>query len=424
MKMHVLSELLKKISDREKAILNNFPIEHAPTIGKMYEGLTKQLLKESKLDEYGVNVVSGFIQVSGERSGQIDCMIVVGNGSRIPHTDDFVYPIDRVLAVIEVKKNLFATEMSEAYHHLNDTLRLSRLAYKHQEDEKTLQFSTARPALEYLDLFGEVAPHYDENHLLPLHKRVIYHALVRDSLTPVRIAIGYNGYRSEEGFRRGVGGLYNNNANKEGYGVINMPNLMISDGFSIVKTTGLPYRGFWDEEGGWGWLASSSSNPLLLILELLYDRIELALNVEIDRGPDLEDEVLYPLMLARPVQLEQQVGWSYGIITAPLPKDEPRSREWAPLEISEYQKQLLDLLYTEGELSGDDPSLVRFKSIHAVADVYEFVRPLLDARLLVNSNGTLSIAPVEILIVSVAGKWYCASEKDGRFQQWLARFAL
>ncbi|MGK5079436.1 DUF6602 domain-containing protein [Janthinobacterium sp. HLX7-2] len=419
--MQVLSELLKKMSDREKIILNDYPIKHAPTIGKMYEGLTKRLLNESMLDKYGVKVVSGFIQVSDERSGQIDCMVVIGDGSRIPHTDDFVYPICQVLAVIEVKKNLFATEIAEAYHHLNDTLRLSKLALKLQEDEKTLEFSTARPALEYLYLFGELAPRYEENHVLPFHKRVIYHTLVRDSLTPLRIAIGYNGYKSELGFRRGFGRLYDNKSNVLGYGVINMPNLMISDGFSIVKTTGLPYRGFWDEKAGWGWLSSSGSNPLLLILELLYARIELVLKVAVDYGSDLEDEVLYPLMLGRPVQVNSQAGWNYTFINAPLPKGKPRSQEWTPLEVSEYQKEVLDLLHAEGELSGDDQKLARFKDKYSIDDVYELVQPLLDARLMINSKGILSIAPAKVLIAKVAEKWYCGSEADGRFQQWLAR---
>jgi hypothetical protein len=418
--MHSLSELLKKIRDREKIILDEHQIKHAPTIGKMYEGLTRQLLDHSNLDKYGVKIVSGFIQVATEQSGQIDCMVVIGEGNRIPQTDDFVYPIHQVLAVIEVKKNLLAAEMADAYKHLNDTLRLSTLYFRRQEEEKTLDFSAARPAAEYMCLFGERAPRYEESHRLPFHNRVVYQTLVRDFLTPVRIAIGYNGYKSEQNLRSSISRLYNKKANKQGYGVINMPNLMISDGFSIIKTNGLPYEGLWDEQYGWGWLASSSSNPLLLILELLYDRIELALNVTVDRGVDLKNEVLHPLAFGIPIETEQGMGWSYAIIMEELRRDEPQNREWAPLEISRSQKDLLVLLGDHGELPADAPVLKNFKIRYALEDVYELARPLLEARFLLNSDGTLSIGHADTAVANVDDKWYCGNDAGGRFTQWIA----
>ncbi|MFJ4085394.1 DUF6602 domain-containing protein [Pseudomonas psychrophila] len=421
--MYALSELLKKIRDREKVVLDEHQIKHAPTIGKMYEGLTKELLNQSKLDEYGVKVVSGFMQVGEEQSVQIDCMIVIGEGVPVPKTDEFTYPTHQVLAVIEVKKNLMATEMADAYDHLNDTLRLSKLDYQRQEDENTLEFSTARPAAEYMCLFGEPAPRYEESRSLPFHKRAVYHTLVRERLTPVRIAIGYNGFKSEQNFRNSINRFYDNKVNKQGYGVINMPNLMISDGFSVIKTNGLPYQGFWSELDGWGWLASSSSNPFLLILELLYDRIELALGVTVDRGPDLQEEVLHPLMLAKPVQTEQGMGWSYMVLTAKVPKDEPQSREWTPLEISSFQKDLLALVHEHGELSNDDPTLTNFKKQHTIEDIHGLVQPLLEARFLLSSNGTLSVGPTDLAVAKVGEQWYCGNDAGGRFKQWITRLS-
>lgn len=417
--MYALSELLRKIRDREKAVFDECQIKHAPTIGKMYEGLTKELLNQSKLDEYGVKVVSGFMQVGTELSGQIDCMIVVGEGTPVPQTDEFIYPIHQVLAVIEVKKNLLSTEMADAYDHLNGTLRLSRLDYQRQEDEDTLVFSTGRPAAEFMCLFGEPAPRYEESRFLAPHKRVVYHTLVRERLTPVRIAIGYNGYKSEQNFRSGIDRLYENKANKQGYGVINMPSLMISDGFSVIKTNGLPYRGLWSEELGWAWLASSSSNPLLLMLELLYDRIELALGVTVDRGQDLLEEILHPLIFAKPVQTEQDVGWSYTVITAPLPNDEPQYRKWAPLETSYILTELLALLSKHGELATDDPALTALKRRYTPETIHELVQPLLEARLLFSNNGKFSIGPAGLAVARVKDKWYCGSNAGGRFEQWI-----
>lgn len=172
-----------------------------------------------------------------------------------------------------------------------------------------------------------------------------------------------------------------------------------------------------------GWLATSSTNPLLLILELLYDRIELALNLVIDRGPDLEDEVLCPLMLAKPAETEQGMGWTYTVITAPLPKDEPRSREWAPLEISSPQMDLLVLLREHGAQSTINPALVHFMNQHAIDDVYAFAKPLLEARILLSNNGTISIAPGGVAVVKLNGRIYCGQNSGGRFGQWIAQFS-
>ncbi|WP_370687134.1 DUF6602 domain-containing protein [Burkholderia vietnamiensis] len=396
-------------------------MEHAPTIGRMYEGLTKKVLGSVPLDKFDVRVVSGFMRVGDKISGQIDCMIVMGEGECVPQTDEFVYPIQQVIAVLEVKKNLLATGMMDAYDHLNQTLQLSKLDCKLRQEQGVLEFSSARPAKEFASLFGERAPKYPPNELFPFHKRVIYHSLVRDMLTPVRIAIGYNGYKSEGGLRRGVENLYKNRANILGFGVINMPNLIISDGFSIIKTNGLPYRGGWHDDLGWGWLASSNSNPILLILELVYDRIELMLDVEIDRGLDLEMEVLDPLIFGLPVKMEKGAAWQYKINSGCLPKNAARKQEWAPLELSRVEKELLDLIEINGDLLLDSPMLSDFKSRHAISDIHDFAASLLKERVVLKTNDGLTVSYGDFSVEKVAGKWYCGDSGGGRFKQWIAR---
>lgn len=42
-------------------------------------------------------------------------MVVIGEGDMVPETDEFIYPICQALAVIEVKKNMHAAELGEAY---------------------------------------------------------------------------------------------------------------------------------------------------------------------------------------------------------------------------------------------------------------------------------------------------------------------
>lgn len=73
---------------KEKGIEDIEPylnIGHNPTIGDMYEGLTHQLMEGAIFKNFNMHVVSGKItNASGQFSKQIDCMIVIGEGEKLP----------------------------------------------------------------------------------------------------------------------------------------------------------------------------------------------------------------------------------------------------------------------------------------------------------------------------------------------------
>ncbi|WP_406227520.1 DUF6602 domain-containing protein [Pseudomonas siliginis] len=104
MSLKLLADVLKAIIDREKEILNEHEVKHGPTIGDMYEGLTKSILERLNLPALGLKIVSGFMRAGENLSGQIDCMIVMGEGEKIKYLDRYIYPARQVLAVIEIKK--------------------------------------------------------------------------------------------------------------------------------------------------------------------------------------------------------------------------------------------------------------------------------------------------------------------------------
>ena len=51
-----VSELLKRFVEAEKLVLNKHNIKHPPTIGEMYEGLTKDVLDRSIFEELNLTV--------------------------------------------------------------------------------------------------------------------------------------------------------------------------------------------------------------------------------------------------------------------------------------------------------------------------------------------------------------------------------
>ena len=106
-----VAELLHKLIEKEKEKLKEFDyIKHGTIIGNMYEGLTTSILQKSLPKNLNIQVVSGIIVNSkGELSNQIDCMIVEGEGRKVPYSNDCIYDFSQVLAVIEIKKNLYRT---------------------------------------------------------------------------------------------------------------------------------------------------------------------------------------------------------------------------------------------------------------------------------------------------------------------------
>src|SRR5438132_1512251 len=119
--IRTIADLLLAFKDAECRQIEKSGLTHAPTIGEMYEGLTSSILKAIPHGA-GLQVVSGFIEGNGRLSGQIDCMLVSGAGSRVPHTKHFKWPVRQVIAVLEVKKRLSLSALTDAQAHLSKVL--------------------------------------------------------------------------------------------------------------------------------------------------------------------------------------------------------------------------------------------------------------------------------------------------------------
>ena len=418
--MHLLADLIEKLKDKEKKVLNNHVVEHPTLIGEMYEGLTKKILKEIDMPHPGIKVVSGIIRFKQEQSGQIDCMIVIGEGERIPNTDHFSYPIDQVIAVFEVKKNLFSREMGSAYSHLDKVFQQSKNDLKSKQDEGELNFDTVRPAEEFINLFGKTPPHYEDMGGLLWEQKVVYHSLVRDWLAPLRIVIGYNGFKSESALRSSVFKIYEGKELQEGYGVQNMPNLMISDGFSLVKMNGMPYKGIWDDDMGWCWIGSSNANPILLIMEILFDRIELLFKKQPYRGEDLSEEPLFPLIYSMP----SLQGWTMTPMPSKVPKRDDIDTHWSPIKLSDLDVEFLKILNDNGSLHIDCEHIWRFKMRHKIEDLLECMEHILSNRVILFDHGHFSISHSRWSVAKVNGIYFCGDNAGKRFQNWVSKNTL
>jgi hypothetical protein len=123
-----VSDFLEEFKAKGLAMIRvNEDIDHPGLIGDMYEGLTHAMLKEAVFQNLDLKIVSGKItNTKGQMTKQIDCMLVKGEGRKLPFTDEWVYHYSQVIAVIEVKKNLFSSDLASSYENLKSVLDVSR----------------------------------------------------------------------------------------------------------------------------------------------------------------------------------------------------------------------------------------------------------------------------------------------------------
>lgn len=270
--IRTIADILKGFVDEEKKKLDQFSLNHAPTIGNMYEGLTNDVLNRVIPVGLDLQIVSGFIYDQDDvMTGQIDCMLVKCKGIEIPHTSSYKWHIKDVIAVLEVKKTLYTNDLKDAFIHLREV----NYSYsRYVEDcnskvpEETFDVSSAISAFAYITSIVPPLRRDVKNLEFPL--QILYHTLIMECISPIRIILGYHGFKSENSLRNSlIDFLRENELYAAGFGVHSFPQLIISDNFSLIKLNGQPYSAAL-QDNQWIFYASSRSNPVLLILELIW----------------------------------------------------------------------------------------------------------------------------------------------------------
>jgi len=154
-----VANLLKAFADQERVKLDKQDLAHGPTIGAMYEGLTKEILDKSLPSELELQVVSGFASFKEQLSGEIDCMLVCGDGEQIPYTNKYKWHIKDVIAVFEVKKTLTAENLADSYDHLRGISQLYS-QYIESEEVKSFWVDISWPRRVFAQITGVAAPEH------------------------------------------------------------------------------------------------------------------------------------------------------------------------------------------------------------------------------------------------------------------------
>ncbi|MDU0364285.1 DUF6602 domain-containing protein [Rhizobium sp. 25PS6] len=420
-----IGEMLEELRQAEAVRLDESDIRHAPTIGAMYEGLTKDILNRAIPDGLDLRIVSGFVvDGSGGSSGQIDCMLVRGEGVPVPFVDGlFQWHVRDVLVVFEVKKNLFAPDLSDAYDQLLGVASIfsSWIQTPGLEGE----FKMGPSLRVFSECTGMVVPSRGKWPKDQRAHQLIWHAIMTDQIAPLRVTLGYGGYSTESGLRKGFTSFLGANLNKQGFGPPSLPNLIVGDGVSLVKLSGHPWYTPVGNDGFWPILASSHVNPTYLILELIWTRISYSNPVSAIFGSDLELERLAPLLDARPQPAEpgsEKWGWVYHVNSfTPRQLKGADFDEWTPVVLDDDQNAVVTILCGD-DIAVTDPRFREFL-LGKGHDPETFIEALCRTTLVARDGDILQLTTKKCEVVLLPdGRYVAADNNTGRLTRWVEKY--
>ena len=350
--IRTVAELLKAFQEAEIRQIEKVKIRHAPTIGEMYEGLTAAILDKGIPEGPSLRVTSGFVvNDSGVTSGQIDCMLVSGQGTPLPHSKHSKWHVRDVIAVLEVKKRMSSAELSDAHEQLRPILDF----YGQYVSNVREKFDIERSLFAFGKITGLVPPAHADAHHLPFHLEMLYRTLVVEQFAPLRIVLGYGGYRSESAFRQSFVRFLRKGISRPHFGAGSLPHLVVSGKYSLVKTNGHPYSVPMRSDR-WLLMASSSENPLIFLLELIWARLSSRMEMPETYLDDLSLERVSPLLWCKAIHKQKKAGWQFwfDVIEKKALEGGATVKTWEPFVLSLGQFAVMNVLCEQGNLSLDN----------------------------------------------------------------------
>lgn len=415
-----VSDLMKAFSDEERKKLDGQYLTHAPTIGAMYEGLSRDILSRSIPEDLGLQVVTGFAYFADKLSGQLDCMLVRGSGENIPYTDNFKWHVKDVIAVLEVKKTLTADAISDSYEHLRDVYNLY-IRYIEAEGENS-PVELSWPRRVFSQITGIAAPDHDAVGTLSFDLETIYHTLVTEFICPARIVVGHHGWKKESTLRQQIASyVEGRTSNPFGMGVNSFPHQIIGGEFSLVKANGLPYTTTL-LNGTWPFLLSTRHNFVRVMLEIIFSKIDAIFGTNIAFDDSIEQEAMASCLRGRAVKKEDKGGWEYTFdnVSEKSLKTRGHTYLWRPAQLTTSQHVVIARLCKVAKIDMTDKSFIQFAEGEP-GGFAAFIQSLIDTRLVAKKGDHLVLTTVHCqAIVAPDGNFYAAENNSGQLTSWMA----
>lgn len=408
-----LLEEFKRIS-LERIQLEDADIKHTVAIGDNFEGFTAELLARGIFKGFDLRIVerSFIYNDSGVVSNEFDCLLVVGNGIKMSFADRYKYHIKDVIAVIQVKKNLYANEIHDAHDNLRSVIKVSE-----PRDGDAAMGRMFRDS--YKILVGKELPNKERRKHFTDRENIIYHYLMMEAFHPLRIVIGYYGYKSEYSLREGMVSkmekLTEDGIHK-GWSPYSFPSLFICGNFSILKNNAQPI-GFplqEDLEFYFDVLFTSANSTMYHLLDLIWTRLSYKFDLDSSIfGDEYGLEPVHPFLSCK----ERKTGedsWAWEFFYRHLSKKELEKPlvpiAFEPCEIDDYQYSILVSVVKKGEI--DLKRDIEFKEfiLEQSLDINDFIKGLLDTKLVYVDEGKLRVLVNKITFVISDGKIFAGDD--------------
>ncbi|AZN36285.1 DUF6602 domain-containing protein [Iodobacter ciconiae] len=371
------SELLESFVAAERTKASKFDMPHMPTLGTAYEAIAKAGIESEFVlpPNLDLRVVSGFIVGI---PNQIDGMLVKGEGQRYGLTEQFFYPIEQVLCVLEIKKTLKKKDLIDGIGHLAAVQKHFIESFISRFDKETFDLTLASESYEKIT--GRTGPcSAAALDALPDEDRLLYVTLARQIYAPVTVLLGFDGYATEEGLREAMLDIIESNCGADSVASPELlPSLITSGEFSLVKCTGCPYLAF-RERGKWLLLVSARQNSARTLLEFLWSKISVFCKVRMPFGTDMDYENLKELLFARGASKEGQNGFIFESFSY-SEKQLKRSPvlAWEPIKLSVAAVDLASSLVFRGGFLELEQSMVDYIEKKYCVKFEDIVRELID----------------------------------------------
>ena len=422
--INTIAELLSNFVEAEKEVLNKYDIKHCPTIGDMNEGLTQEIVNSAIFS--GLNLVVSTQSFIEGCDTEFDVILAEGDGESIPYTCSKKYKTSQVIAVIQVKKTLTSTELHNSYdnlHHASDIFK------KNIEGMDASMVNDTLIKICHKDMSS-----YKKGQLNQMEE-YIYHTLVMDTFLPLRIVLGYNGFKTEKSLRDTYikyleGNMSSDVDRRPGYSPMSFPNLIICNNNSLVKLTGCPYSYPLNKikDDWWEVMASTHYNPMHIFLEMLWTKLSYRfknLPLEIF-GEDLETEP-FNIFLRAKIHLDSSgnpIGWDYeySAIDERVLCQNNDPIAWNPVALDIAQSVILGRLSHQNIDISKDNSLESFVIENGYISLTDFIHKLSQTGFItIDGNIIKLITKQFVCAIAPDGNTYGADDYDGRFSRWLLK---
>lgn len=390
---------------------------HPGLIGDMYEGLTRNALQRAVFEGLDLHLVSGKIENSdGKVSRQIDCMLVVGEGRPVPYTQHRVCHVRDVVAVVEVKKNLFYKDLKDSCELFVDLLKA--VCEPTPVEGKLLRHAWTQLMGKHLPETAEVLARDDESSLL-------YSALAVRANAPVRIVLGYSGYASERALRQGFIKYIGDKVGEKSAGVTPpyFPSLVVCREACLLMCDGMPFGSRVAPDGTWPCMASRGREPFRILLEYIWARLSYRFHLDSSMfGEDLRIDAVTRLLDARPDAARHAWAFDYYDPAEKVLADRrDDDGQWEPCFVSQAEFVIVNMLCARESLSLNDESLAALATEHETT-VEDLCDSLQRQRIAAPEGGRLYLLTDECACVILPDGRYAVGENaSGRLERWVAK---